>query len=52
MAYVIITKPSAEKALAKLPPNLQVKIPAALERLSVNPRPSGVKNLLIIKMLQ
>ena len=45
MAYEIIIKPSAEKAFGKLPNALQVKILEALEQLSVNPRPSGVKKL-------
>ena len=45
MTYEIIIKPSAEKAFGKLPNALQVKILEALEQLSVNPRPSGVKKL-------
>ena len=45
MAYEIIIKPSAEKSFSKLPNALQVKILEALEQLSVNPRPSGVKKL-------
>ena len=45
MAYEIIIKPSAEKAFGKLPNALQVRILEALEQLSVNPRPSGVKKL-------
>ena len=45
MAYEIIIKPSAEKAFGKLPNALQVKILEALEQLSLNPRPSGVKKL-------
>ena len=45
MAYEVIIKPSAEKAFSKLPNALQVIILEALEKLSVNPRPSGVKKL-------
>lgn len=45
MVYEVIIKPSAEKAFGKLPKVLQVKILEALEQLSVNPRPSGVKKL-------
>ncbi len=45
MAYEIIIKPSAEKAFGKLPKALQAKILEALEQLSVNPRPIGVKKL-------
>jgi len=45
MAYEIIIKPSAEKSFGKLPNALQVKILEALEQLSINPRPSGVKKL-------
>ncbi len=45
MAYEIIIKPSAEKAFAKLAAAVQVKLFEALEQLSVNPRPSGVKKL-------
>ena len=45
MAYEIIIKPSAEKAFGKLPNALQVKLLEALEQLSVNPRPLGVKKL-------
>ena len=52
MAYEIIIKPSAEKAFGKLPNALQVKILEALEQLSVNPRPSGVKKLKSIVTIQ
>ena len=45
MAYEIIIKPSAEKAFGRLPNALQVKILEDLERLSINPRPAGVKKL-------
>lgn len=45
MAYEVIIKPSAEKAFGKLSKVSQVKILEALEQLSVNPRPSGIKKL-------
>ena len=45
MAYEVIIKPSAEKAFGKLSKAVQIKIVEALEQLSVNPRPSGIKKL-------
>jgi mRNA interferase RelE/StbE len=45
MSYEIIFKPAAEKSFSKLPKDLQLKIVNAIELLSSNPRPQGVKKL-------
>ena len=41
MAYSIIIKPAANKALLKLPKTIQTRILNSLQRLIDNPRPSG-----------
>jgi len=41
-AYRVIVKPSADKALQKLPLDVQRRIVASLRELSVSPRPAGV----------
>lgn len=45
MAYSIQIKPSAQKDLLKLPPQTQTRLLDAIQTLSVNPRPSGIKKL-------
>ncbi|AEG01830.1 type II toxin-antitoxin system RelE family toxin [Methylomonas methanica] len=45
MAYSIQIKPSAQKDLLKLPPQNQTRLLDAIQTLSVNPRPSGIKKL-------
>ncbi len=45
MAYNIILKPSAQKSLIHLPPTIQTRLLDAIQALSDNPRPSGVKKL-------
>jgi mRNA interferase RelE/StbE len=40
--YKVIFKPSADKALSKLPVDVQRRIVAAVEALAVEPRPPGV----------
>ncbi len=45
MAYVVILKPSARKAVLKLDRDTQRKIVRLLEALAVNPRPVGVTKL-------
>ncbi len=42
MAYKVIFKPSAEKALSKLPVDVQRRIVAAVDGLALEPRPPGV----------
>ena len=46
MAYKVIIKPSAEKTLSKLPIDIQVRIGAAIELLSLNPYPPRAKKLV------
>jgi len=45
MTYAVLFKPSARKALAKLPRSVQVRLIEAAEALAQNPRPPGVKKL-------
>ena len=45
MTYEIIFKPSAEKALSKLPKNIQARILEKIAILEENPRPNGVVKL-------
>ncbi|HEY6171028.1 MAG TPA: type II toxin-antitoxin system RelE/ParE family toxin [Candidatus Kapabacteria bacterium] len=45
MPYIVILKPSAEREFGKLQKDMQMKIKEALELLSVEPRPDGVKKL-------
>lgn len=45
MAYEIRFKPSAAKALAKLPRDVQRRIAPAIDGLSGNARPSGAEKL-------
>ena len=42
MAYKVIFKPSADKALSKLPVDVQRRMVAAVESLAAEPRPHGV----------
>ena len=42
MAYKVIFKPSADKALQKFPADVQRRIVAAVDALAVEPRPHGV----------
>ncbi len=43
--HVVQLKPSADRALARLPIDVQRRIVLALEELGNNPRPPGVKKL-------
>lgn len=45
MAYSIIIKPSANKALLKLPKATQTRILNSLQHLADNPRPPGALKL-------
>lgn len=45
MTYEIIFKPSAEKALSKLPKNIQARVLEKIAILEENPRPNGVVKL-------
>lgn len=45
MAYKVIFKPSADKALSKLPVDVQRRIVTAVDSLTVEPRPPGVVKL-------
>jgi mRNA interferase RelE/StbE len=45
MRYTVILKPSAEREFGKLQKDVQRKIKKALEFLSEEPRPDGVKKL-------
>lgn len=45
MAYSIQIKPAAQKDLLKLPPQTQTRLLDAIQTLSGNPRPAGVKKL-------
>ena len=40
--YRVIVKPSADKELRRLPPEIQRHVVAVLRELAANPRPSGV----------
>ncbi len=40
--YRIIVKPSADKALRKLPLDAQIRLVAAMRALAADPRPPGV----------
>ena len=42
MAYKVVFKPSADKALSKLPVDIQRRIVAAVDGLAMEPRPAGV----------
>ena len=44
-SYKVILKPSADKALQKLPADVQRRIVAALDALAVEPRPHNVVKL-------
>jgi mRNA interferase RelE/StbE len=46
MAYKVIFKPSADKALQKLPVEVQRRIVAAADALAVEPRPHGVVKMV------
>jgi mRNA interferase RelE/StbE len=43
--YRVILKPSADKALQKIPVDMQRRIVAKLDELAVNPRPANVVKL-------
>jgi mRNA interferase RelE/StbE len=43
--YAVQLKPSADRALARLPGDIQRRIVLALEDLGSNPRPPGVKKM-------
>jgi len=43
--FAIEFKPSADKALQRLPAEVQRRVVAATERLAVNPRPVGAVKL-------
>lgn len=45
MAYVVIYKPSADRALRKLPDKVQRRIAAATDALAGDPRPPNAKKL-------
>jgi len=45
MAYKIVLSSIAQKSLAKLSKDLQIRIGLAIEDLANNPRPSGCKKL-------
>jgi mRNA interferase RelE/StbE len=45
MAYVVAFKPSADKALRKLPSKVQERIALATKELRDDPRPRGCKKL-------
>jgi len=42
VAYKVVFKPSADKALSKLPVDIQRRIVAAVDGLAMEPRPAGV----------
>jgi mRNA interferase RelE/StbE len=44
-SYAIIIKSSAQKELLGLAKNIAAKVVSAIDKLSQNPRPSGVKKL-------
>ncbi len=45
MAYEVRLKPSAERALRKLPAQIRSRIGSRLDALAVNPRPPGCEKL-------
>ena len=45
MAYEVRLKPSAERALRKLPAPMRSRIGSRLDALAVNPRPPGCEKL-------
>ncbi len=45
MAFEVHLKPSAERALRKLPSPIRSRIGARLDALAVNPRPPGCEKL-------
>ena len=45
MQYRVEIKPTAQKALAKIPQPQRERISKRIDRLADNPRPSGVKKL-------
>lgn len=45
MAYTVEFKPSAARALAKLPRNIQRRITTKVDALPFHPRPPGVETL-------
>jgi len=45
MAYEVRLKPSAERALRRLPAQVRSRIGGRLDALAVNPRPSGCEKL-------
>jgi mRNA interferase RelE/StbE len=45
MAYEVRLKPSAERALRKLPAQIRSRIGSRLDGLASNPRPSGCEKL-------
>jgi len=45
MGYVVSFKPSARKALSKLPAAIQIRLIKAADGLASDPRPTGVKKL-------
>ncbi len=45
MPYKVIFKPSADKALSKLPLDAQRRIVTAVDALAIEPRPHGVVKL-------
>lgn len=45
MSYAVLFKPSARKALAKIPRPIQIRLIEAAEALAADPRPPGVKKL-------
>jgi mRNA interferase RelE/StbE len=45
MAYTVLLKPSADRALSKLPEPVQRRIAVKLRALQENPRPPGAEKL-------
>jgi mRNA interferase RelE/StbE len=45
LAYEVRLKPSAERALRKLPRLLQLRLARRIDNLAVDPRPSGCEKL-------
>ena len=45
MAYEVRLKPSAERALRKLPAQIRSRVAIRLDGLAANPRPSGCEKL-------
>ena len=43
--YAVIAKPSVDKALLRLPENIQQRIVVAMDELALNPRPPGCVKL-------